>query len=55
MFYMTATAGMFTSIWTIKNIAEAMIELRDAEVIKGEVFELQSKMLEAHLLRSSAL
>jgi hypothetical protein len=44
---MTALAGMITSLKAGKDIAEAMVGLRDAEVIRGKVFELQTKMLDA--------
>src|SRR6202030_3815203 len=47
MIDMTAIASMVTSVKAVKDIAESIVGLRDAEMIRGKVFELQSKMLEA--------
>lgn len=51
---MTAIASMITSIKAVKDIAESIVGLRDAEMIRGKVFELQSKMLEAQAFAFSA-
>ena len=43
-------SGLMTLLKASKDIAESMVGLRDAEMIRGKVLEFQSKLFEAQQL-----
>jgi len=50
----SAVAGALSSLKAVKDIAESMIGLSNAESVRGKVLEIQSKMLDAQAFAFAA-